>query len=226
MHTAPNQTLHCTHCPRTLTPGEHGRYACHRCEDHARTHLANLPHLYTQLGDALHPTRTLSNTGRVTASKTAPLGAALEPLSLRGPGGITDLILGIEHRWRTHLEWAPLPHRGNYETSLAGSIPILLNTLGWACSNYPQIADDLKLVDHLHHQADTAVNGTSSPRVPIGHCPTEGQGGAVCGERLKVSPWAHEIHCQACDTRWPRTEWLKLGQTLRDTETARLRRIA
>ncbi|MFJ9771219.1 hypothetical protein ACIRVF_08240 [Kitasatospora sp. NPDC101157] len=232
MHTTPTDidpdAPRCTHCPRLLRHDELDRHACRICEDRATTQLRALPGLYDQLGDKLTPAASASNTGRITgASGTAPLPVALTPLDLRGPGGIVSSLLGIEQRWRIHLDWEPLPFRGDYEHSLAGCVTMLTNNLPWACENYADIAAELKLINALHSRAESTVTGQWEQRVPIGCCPAGADdGGLPCGERLKVSPWALEIKCGGCGTTWPRTSWLALGATMRGSDTPPIRSAA
>jgi hypothetical protein len=206
----------CAHCPRLLHADELSRLACRICEDRATEQVQAFPGLYQQLERALAPGATASAGGRVTASRSAPLPVALQPLSLRGPGGIVSMLLGIEQRWRIQLDWTLLPQRGGYEKSLAGTVTVIANNLPWACSDYPDVAADLKLISSLHQQADSAVNGTRDQRVPIGCCPAVSEEtGVACGERMKVSPWASAIRCGGCGTQWGRDEWLRLGAAMR-----------
>lgn len=206
----------CTHCPRLLHHNELGRPACHVCEDRATEQVAAFPSLYLRLEAALRPGVASGAGGRVTTSRSAPLPVALQPLSLRGPGGIVDKLLGIEQRWRWALDWDRLPDRGGYEASLAGTVQMIGDNLRWACADYRYVAPDLKLIASLHHQADIAVNGQREQRVPIGLCPVVGEEtGAPCGERLRVSPFALLIRCGGCGTKWDRDEWLRLGAAIR-----------
>lgn len=206
----------CTHCPRLLHADEPHRYACRVCEDRATEQVRALPALYEQLEAALQPARAGGNGGRVSAGRTAPLPVALQPLTLRGPGGIVSMLLGIEQRWRIQLDWSQLPLRGGYETTLAGTAKVVADNLPWACDRYDLVADDLKLIGSLHRQANAVVTGEREVRVPVGLCPTVDEStGAVCGERLKVSPWAHAIRCGGCGSRWGREDWLRLGAVLR-----------
>lgn len=222
MPTIPDDTENrCTNCPRLLTADEHGHHACRPCQDRATTQLRAMPALYGQLGDVLTPGAGSGNAGPVSgATKTPPLPAALQPLSLRGPGGIVSQLLGIEERWRIQLDWEPLPFRGSYEQTLPGCVTVLVNNLPWACAEYGLVADDLKLINSLHRQAEGAVTGVWEQRVPVGCCPARVDAGPACGEQLQVSPWAAEIRCGGCGTRWPRTEWLKLGAVMRGLPAA------
>lgn len=218
MTLAPDQApeFRCVHCPRLLHADELNRFACRVCEDRASEQLSKFVDLYHRLEAALTPGSTPTAAGHVSgATKTAPLPVALQPLSLRGPGGIVDSLLGIEQRWRYALNWHNLPMRGGYESSLRGCVPVLANNVGWACDSYDQVGADLKLINSLHQQADAVVNGTREQRVPIGYCPVVNDEQVACGERLKVSPFANEIRCTGCGTRWGRDEWLRLGAVLR-----------
>jgi hypothetical protein len=206
----------CTHCPRLLHADELARPVCRVCEDRATEQVRAFPDLYEKLGRVLRPGATPTGGGRASAGRTAPLPVALQPLSLRGPGGIVSMLLGIEQRWRIELDWNYLPQRGGYEKSLAGTVKVIVNNLPWACDEYKHVADDLKLISILHQQADDAVNGTRDVRVPIGCCPVVNEEtGAACGERLKVSPWAPSIRCGGCGVQWRRDEWLRLGAAMR-----------
>lgn len=216
MHDADQEPANrCTHCPRLLHQEEATRYACHVCETRAAEQVQALPGLYRQLEHVLQPGKAASHGARVPVGRTAPLPVALQPLSLRGPGGIVSMLLGIEQRWRIELDWAILPQRGSYEASLDGTATVIVNNLPWACDEYAGVADDLKLISSLHAQATAAVTGERDTRVPVGCCPVvREESGVVCGERLRVSPWAPEIRCGGCGTRWARSEWLRLGATI------------
>ena len=206
----------CTHCPRLLHASELHRQVCRPCEDRATTQIRELPTLYRQLEAALIPGRTGSSAGRAPVSRTAPLPVALQPLNLRGPGGIVSMLLGIEQRWRIDLDWSYLPQRGGYEPTLDGTAKVIANNLPWACDEYKRVAADLMLISSLHGQATSAVTGERDVRVPIGCCPiANDQTGAVCGQALKVSPWAPSIRCGGCGTIWQRNEWLRLGAIMR-----------
>lgn len=206
----------CTHCPRLLHANELGRHACFVCEDRATEQVQAFPALYKELERVLRPGATPSSGGRVTATRSAPLPVALQPLSLRGPGGIVSMLLGIEQRWRIDLDWNYLPQRGGYEKSLAGTVTVIVNNLPWACDKYKPVADDLKLIGTLHAQATSAITGERDVRVPIGCCPVaDEESGQVCGEKLKVSPWALTIRCGGCGGQWQRDEWLRLGAIIR-----------
>lgn len=206
----------CTHCPRLLYTDELQRYACRVCEDRATTQLQALPGLYGQLEHVLVPGAASSSGGRVTATRSAPLPTALQPLNLRGPGGIVSLLLDIEDSWRAALGWTVASFRGDYQQTLAAVVPFLVNNLPWACGSYEEVAFDLQVIGRLHAQADGAVTGERDVRVPIGCCPVvHEESGVACGERLKVSPWALTIRCAGCGTSWQRDEWLRLGAAMR-----------
>ena len=207
----------CTHCPRLLHADELHRQVCKVCEDRAGTQLRDLATLYGQLADVLQPGATPSGGGRVTTSKSAPLPVALQPLSLRGPGGIVTVLVGIEIRWLEANRFTTPGFRGNYEQELPKCVKVLVNQLPWASDEYALVADDLRLISTLHGQATSAVTGERDVRVPLGTCPTviDDATGEVCGTKLRTSPWATSIRCGLCNTQWARDDWLRLGAAMR-----------
>ncbi|NUP47532.1 MAG: hypothetical protein HOW97_09495 [Catenulispora sp.] len=206
----------CAHCPRLLRNNELHRQVCRVCEDRATEQVQALPALYRQLETVLQPSRSGGSTGRTPAGRTAPLPVALQPLNLRGPGGIVSMLLGIEQRWRIALDWTYLPQRGGYEPTLDGTTAVIVNNLPWACDQYTDIAADLMLIGSLHTQAVQAVTGERDVRVPVGACPVIREDtGVACAQPLKVSPWASAIRCTGCGTSWRRDEWLWLGAVIR-----------
>jgi predicted RNA-binding Zn-ribbon protein involved in translation (DUF1610 family) len=207
----------CTSCQRPLYDTELDRWACRVCEDNARTQLGEMTALYAQLGGRLVPSTGAPSTGHVTgATRTPPLPAALAPLSMRGPGGMTALLQAVEDSWRQTLGWTVAPFRGNTEQTLAGVVTFLDCNVGWACSRYDEVAEDLKTIRQIHTNATAIVNGTIDTRIPVGCCPAVNLAdGTACAQPLKVSPWALHIRCGGCGTTWQRDEWLRLGAAMR-----------
>jgi hypothetical protein len=215
-HDEQEPAYRCTHCSRLLYQDELSRYACRVCEDGATTQLQALPALYGQLEHSLRPGSTPSSGGRVTTTRSAPLPVALQPLTLRGPGGIVTELQFIEDSWRRTLGWTVATFRGDYQQTLNAVVRFLANNVPWACGSFEEVADDLKVIARLHAQALAAVTGEHDVRVPIGCCPNvDEETGALCGQRLKVSPWAPTIRCGSCGTQWGRAEWLRLGAAMR-----------
>ena len=216
-HDDQQDAYRCTHCSRLLFADELERFACRVCEDRAREQLGAMPGLYQQLGSLLQPGATPSNGGPVSgATKTPPLPVNVAALDLRANGGMVSLLLDIEDSWRRQLGWTIAGFRGDFEQTLAAVVPVLVNAIGWACSDYEDVADDLATIRRLHNQASQLVTGNREQRVPLGCCPArDEQSGAVCGSRLQVSPWALRISCGSCGSSWPRDEWLRLGAAMR-----------
>jgi hypothetical protein len=206
----------CVHCPRLLHFDELDRWACRVCEDRAREHITELRDWYPKLSAKLMPGgATGDSPGRITgATSTNPLPLAISALDLIAPGGVVTQLRTIEDDWRKTLGWTIAPFRGNDEQTLAAVVPFLRNNVGWACGRYEDVAEDLRLIRILHGRVDVVVNGRKEAQVPLGFCPTA-DGGVVCGERLRVSPFANLIVCGGCGTRWARDEWLRLGAVLR-----------
>lgn len=201
----------CAHCPRLLRADELHRYTCRVCEDRTAKHLRAFVGLYQQLGDVLVPSGAINNSGPVSGSTAAPLPVTQEALDLRGPGGIVSTLVGIELRWLAANNFTAPGFRGDYQQELPKSVQALLNLLPWACDEYPNVAADLQRIDTIHGRASSAITGERHVRVPVGCCPTVSSAGVPCGEQLRVSPWAMEIRCKGCDTRWPHDQWIPLG---------------
>ena len=206
----------CVHCPRLLHFDELDRWACRVCEDNALKHIAELATWYPQVSTKLAPAGAGSdNAGHVTgATRTAPLPVSLGALDLLGPGGVATQLGVIEDDWRKTLGWTIAPFRGNAEQAIAVVVPFLLNNVGWACARYQDVAEDLKTIRILHSRVDSLVNGRKEPQLPVGGCPTVTADGVVCGDRLRVSPFAAEIRCGGCGTRWARDQWIGLGAAI------------
>ena len=215
----------CTNCPRLLHHSELGRYACRVCEDTAAKQIRAFatvdkthPGLYDQLADVLVPGAAPAGGGKVTTSKSPPLPAAEQPLSLRGPGGIVSVLVGIEIRWLEENRFTIPGRRGNYENELGECVKVLINNLPWACDAFDDVATDLGKIAKLHGQATAAVTGERDVRVPLGCCPTviDTMTGELCGAKIRVSPWSPTIRCDLCKTQWGHgPDWLRLGATMR-----------
>lgn len=205
----------CTHCPRLLHATEHGRHACRICEDRARTQLGAMPGLYDQLGDRLTPGSTTTNSSPVSgATRTAPLPVALQPLNLRGPGGIVTELQGIEDAWRQALGWTVAPFRGNLRQTLDHVVPFLSNNLTWACDRYEDVAADLDTIGRLHGQAAGTVSG-NRPRLIRVVCRALYDDGYECGAELRIDINRYAANCQSCGTTWGREEWVALYEATR-----------
>lgn len=208
----------CTSCGRPLYETELDRWACRVCEDTARNKVTELGQLYHQLHSKLAPgTSSPDDAGHVSgATRSAPLPVSLTVLDLIGPGGVVTKLQTIEDDWRKTLGWTVATFRGNAQQTLGKVIPFISNNIGWACSRYEDVAEDLKLIRTLHQRAEAVINGTRDQRVPVGCCPAVNSvTGQACALPLKVSPWALSIRCGGCGTSWDRDEWLRLGAAMR-----------
>ncbi len=205
----------CAHCARLLYQDELARYACRVCETRAGEQIRELGTLYGRLASVLAPGAAPSGGGRVTASKTAPLPVALQPLSLRGPGGIVGELQVIEDAWRKELRFTIAPFRGSAEQTLPHVIKFLTNNVGWACDKYESVPDDLDTISRLHSQAKNTVDGTRPRLIPV-VCRYLYDDGSECGERLRIDINRNVARCRTCGTRWGREEWVALYEATRE----------
>ena len=216
MPTAPEQepAYRCAHCTRLLYRDELARVVCFLCEDRAGQHLHELPGLYDELADYLQPGAAPSGSSRISASKTAPLPVSLQPLNLRGPGGIVGQLQSVEDAWRETLNFTIAPFRGNAEQTLAKVSKFLINNLRWACDSYAEVSDDLENFNHLHAQAKNIVTGERRHLVPV-VCRYLYDDQTECGAPMRIDINKAAATCPTCRTRWGREEWVALFEATR-----------
>lgn len=213
---------------------------CFKCEDSVKTDLnalAGPDGLFAQLvwqgPDALIPgsrrnsSDPVVKTSKVTAPSPVNLGAA----NLLGAGGVVHTLqrwvkvwyaeLGFrEPVWRGQLHYVVLLAPGGEKVRRPGqldnAVRALLNNLPWAVEHRDDFGDFRYQVRRFVQDAEAAIDPTLTrePRMDIGRCPADIDGD-VCGHRLTASPHETSIRCPNCDTRWPKADWLKLGQALR-----------
>lgn len=203
----------CSHCSRLLYADELSRFACRLCEDRARTQLTALPDLYDQLATALTPGSAHSDSGKVKASKSAPLPVSLHVLSMRGPGGVVSELIAIEDAWRAALRWTSTPFRGSYEQAIRGTVGFLANNVGWACDAYQEVSFDLDVIRKVHSQSQTVVTGERRRRIGV-TCLAEYDDGRQCGAELRIDIGVPVTRCRECGAEWGREHWVRLHDGL------------
>jgi DNA-directed RNA polymerase subunit RPC12/RpoP len=206
----------CTHCSRLLHREELERFACRICEDRANKNLRALPDLYADLAKALPPSSSAKRGGRVTASRTAPLPVALQPLHLRTNGGIVTELQDIEDSWRKAANRTVATFSGSTEQTLDTVVTYLRINLQWACWDYEAVADDLDTISSLYWQAKNAISGTTSQLITV-HCRLLYDDGSECEAPLKVDINRTSVKCQTCGTRWGQAQWMGLFEATRAT---------
>jgi DNA-directed RNA polymerase subunit RPC12/RpoP len=214
----------CTGCSRLLFADELERFACRICEQRATKQLTELPHLYEELGNVLAPGASTQTSGRVRTSKTAPLPVALQPLSLRAPGGIVAGLQAIEDSWRAALGWTMAPRtdgvrvfapwRTNPQAAIPEHTRFITNNLLWACASYEEVAYDLDVIGDLYWQAKNTITGTRPRLIPV-RCRLLYDDGTECGEKMAVDINKTSARCPSCGTRWGREEWVALYEATR-----------
>lgn len=206
-------------CPLCRRPAEQQHDRCRRAVDE---HLRQIPGLYRLLADVLEP--GTSPSARVSGSRTPPLPVRLEPLSLRGHGGITAILATWETDWRDLRGLPPVETRAGAEQLLAGETVVddlaafLRTHLDWAIEHHPAVdefAGDIRDIVQACHNA----LGLRNDLMRVGHCPTLNDSGTPCGRALYADPYLDTIRCHRCNAEWPRDRWLILGATLADSRT-------
>lgn len=204
----------CTICRRPTDDRDPIRHQ--HCADRLRTNLADIPGLYALMGAVLAP-GTAGGGAHVSGTRTAPLPVRLEPLSLRGPGGmVTTLAL-----WETHVReergLSAGTVRGITGRDLAAIVLSLRTHLPWMTEHYTQVekfATDLQDITHDCH----ATAGILPNAMRIGDCPNLLADGDPCGVALYADPYAEQLQCRWCRRTWFRPQWVALGKKLRGIE--------
>jgi hypothetical protein len=179
--------------------------------------LADLPDLYALMGAVLAP-GAVAGSGRVSGNtKTAPLPARIEPLSLREE--MVPLMATWEADWHELRDMAPA-RRGNSEHDLAGIVTWLRAHLPWAIEYHLAVQEFAADVDRLVHDCRQAA-GLLPRMMRIGDCPNVPDGEQQpCATALYADPTGDAIRCRRCGARWARGQWMLLGGTLQGKKLA------
>lgn len=212
-----------TACPLCKRPvdGHDGTFH-DRCRSAVDLRLSQIPGLYTALAAVLEPGSAIG--ARVSGSRTPPLPVRLEPLSLRGRGGIITILATWETDWRSDLGFAPIPARAGREQlldsdqALAAVVSFLRAHLDWAIAHHPAVDAFAGEVRDIAHECRRALGATEN-LMKIGTCPALDDG-RPCGRQLYADPYATAIHCDRCGAEWPRDRWLILGAAMADIPAA------
>lgn len=212
----------CTHCQRLLFADELNRFACWPCENRATQKITELPTLYKQLGGVLAPGARRSDSGRVSASREAPIPVNLHVLDLVGPGGIATKLQAIEDSWRSArgrsigprndgVRWFATGRAKSPSFAVAEHALFIGYNLRWACESYEEVAADLTVIRELHAMAQTAITGHRRRRVMVS-CLAQFDDGTTCGADLGIDITAAYTTCNECGARWGRDDWLRLHE--------------
>lgn len=203
----------CTSCQRDLWETEYERTACRPCEDRTTVRLTELGPLFTRLNATAALLKRGSRTTGPAGSRTPPLPLNVTVLNLVAAGGVATRLQAIEDSWRQALGWTISPRTdgqtvfASWRADPARDVPqrlrFVANNLLWACSSYPEVADDLEEIRRLHAEATAALSPDPRPgRVKIGHCPARYDNGQHCAHPLTATAANHRIRCAACGARW------------------------
>lgn len=233
----------CVGCRHVLKVEEKdlGRIVCFECEQDVKKSLSDLAGpdgLFAQLvwlgADALIPGARRGNDPIVKTSKTeAPSPVRLAAMNLLGAGGVVHTLQRWVGTWYAELGFRQPVWRGvhhfvvmlapggvkvNRPGQLDNTAKVLVNNLPWACEHRTDFGEFRHDLRRFVEDARVAIDPTIAPRVhvQIGRCPARVDG-LVCGRLLDADPFATGIYCPNCGTRWPREQWLALGQTIQSS---------
>ncbi|MFP8944737.1 hypothetical protein ACLIYM_25340 [Streptomyces fenghuangensis] len=186
----------CTCCHHPLFADELGRTACLRCQQRADDHLAALPGpdgLYARLTGALAPGRGAGGPA-VSGSRTAPIPARLEPLSLLARGGVVTILQTWQADWHDHLGWSHPCWSGGMQQQLDQVVAGLRANLPWAAASHPAFGEFYGEVRHLAAACRGQITGERPERRVAVACP--------CGAELHITLSTPGRRCGSCGTQY------------------------
>jgi hypothetical protein len=206
--------MNCTICRYPTDDRDPVRHQ--RCAERLTADLRAIPGHYALMGAVLAP-GTAGGGAHVSGTRTAPLPVRLEPLSLRGPGGMVTTLTLWERHVRAERKLSAGTERGVSAGSLAAIVLFLRTQLPWMTENYTQVekfSTDLR--DILHDCR--AAAGILPNMTRIGDCHNTLGDDQPCGTALYADPYADQIQCRWCKRTWFRPQWMALGAKLRGIE--------
>lgn len=217
---APAPAAICGKCRHGLWDTEiaASRWVCGKCERQAFERLRELPRLFRNLErlDALMKGSSSGGIGGPTRELPAPLRLGI--LSLTANGGVVTELQAIEDDWRKALRWTMGATR--HHADIAGATTFLINQLGWICSNYPDVGDDLKVIGKLHARLESLDTGEPRARRFQVLCSEKD-----CAGRMAITMRDDNATCPECGTDYTRTQLMRLDSeygpnTIRALEAA------
>jgi hypothetical protein len=196
----------CTRCRTNLWDTElaAGRWVCGRCEQTAFDQLRALPGLFRRIDQTGALMKGSSSGDLVSGSSSGskpPL--KLGPLTITANGGAVTLLQAIEDSWRSALGWSAGETR--HHSDIDGATKFLINQLGWACSNYPEIAEDLKTIKRLHERCVSIDTGEPLEHRFQVHCSSDD-----CDGRMAITMTTRWATCPDCSHQYERDHLMRL----------------
>ena len=180
-----------------------GAYVCGRCERTAFDRLRELPRLFRNLERLDAILKGSSGPAIGGGSRELPVPLRLGVLSLTSNGGVVTQLQAIEDDWRRALGWSMGATR--HHADIDGATTFLINQLGWTCSNYRDIADDLATIGSLHTQLDRLETGEPPARRFHVHCNADG-----CDGRMAITMQDDHATCPTCGAHYQRDQLMRL----------------
>lgn len=197
--------MNCLLCGRPV----HDAYLCPGDALALDENLVALGPLYEDLAAFMQPAgRGIG--GRVSTATDAPLPVAEGPLTLRGPGGLVQVVEDWLSALHCDLEWSQPRVYGTYEERLKRAVDGLRVNVLWIASSWPTAG---VLAGEVRDLVKAARSITDPPErtVRAGYCVTPAEDGGTCGAVLRYTPGDATVRCAWCRTEYPTTSWLALA---------------
>ena len=192
----------CTICTSGLDD-EHG-FACRPCVeriDRQLRALAGPEGLYARLSARLAP--GVGNGGpAVSGSRTAPIPARLEVLTLMTAGGP---VLGPLETWVRDWEAqgrAEMCEAGTLQQRVDHAVRTLRFNLAWAAANHPAVDEFAREVFLAARACERQITGERPARIVPVACP--------CGTVLRITLDTPGARCPGCEAQYGHAEVLRL----------------
>jgi hypothetical protein len=205
---------------RPWRPADDGYTTCWACGDTLRHLLADISRRYLQLNPTPHTHTADGTPGTPGFASRSP--ASDHVIAMTDPRSSAEAHVWVAADGRIHHEpehpplsvygvlntWAwDVTERRGYTSALPvtvhGLCVWLAQQLDWL-TRQPDIVDFAGALHRLNGQLKPV---TGERRIPIGRC-------TACGTRLHAPLHGDTVHCHNCDTSWPYSEWITLGDLL------------
>ncbi|MER6431569.1 hypothetical protein ABT272_28140 [Streptomyces sp900105245] len=186
-----------------------GRYLCERHTVRLARQLADLPTLYSEVGECLVPRR--AGWGDIVATKSA--AGPRSPLNEDVLDTVTwGRAAEVVHLWRVDVQRERWPQHGAPAPApFAADCRWLAMELEWIADHYPAAGELAREVGELEAMARSVVGDPAPRRQRLGTCVAVSAEGVVCGAVISRLPGQTRVKCQWCQYVYETgLDWIRL----------------
>jgi len=197
-----NDAPACIVCHSALYAEELGRYVCRPCERRTAENLSALAGpggLYARLCLRIQP-GTRGGGQVVTGSRSAPIPASLDILSLTANGGLVSTLESWVEDWATY-GLATIGAGGRLQYRVDRAVATLRLNLPRAVERHAAFDEFADEIGRTRRQAEAIICGGKGPTVFRVQCP--------CGTAISTTMQTDGETCRRCRTEYSRMEVLR-----------------